>query len=190
MLDADDNPKIGGFGLTETLTPELSRDESLRDYRESEQHLRLPVRCGDRYDMPYPLSSPSKTKTEHSLTCIMQSKHTHTHTHTHTSLISLTQLFPNCHMTSTFKSHPLFPVAPYRWCAPEVLGRTCFSTASDAWSFGVVCIEVFTAGTPPYGAWPESKVVAQVMNGYATSTPFLCARDSLEEVSGCIGTDI
>ena len=83
MLDADDNPKIGGFGLTETLTPELSRDESLRDYRESEQHLRLPVRCGDRYDMPYPLSSPSKTKTEHSLTCIMQSKHTHTHTHTH-----------------------------------------------------------------------------------------------------------
>eukprot|EP00038_Savillea_parva_P012726 m.206555 g.206555 ORF g.206555 m.206555 type:complete len:1150 (-) comp23400_c0_seq1:123-3572(-) len=104
LVDEDDHPKIAGFGLTESLTPELASDTDGRDYRESELHLRLPL----------------------------------------------------------------------RWCAPEVLEHGRFSTKSDVWSFGIVSVEIFTSGGRPFGAWPDSRVVAQVSNGFKPAMPQYC----------------
>jgi serine/threonine protein kinase len=104
LVDGDDNPRISGFGLTEALTPELAGDPAGRVYRESEVHLRLPI----------------------------------------------------------------------RWCAPEVLEHNLFSSASDVWSFGILCIEVFTLGARPFGGWADSMVVAQVASGFTPTIPPTC----------------
>eukprot|EP00045_Choanoeca_perplexa_P014924 m.178812 g.178812 ORF g.178812 m.178812 type:complete len:524 (+) comp16842_c0_seq22:2832-4403(+) len=40
---------------------------------------------------------------------------------------------------------------PFRWSAPESLIRSRFSQESDIWSFGVVCVEVYSNGATPYG---------------------------------------
>lgn len=112
FVDDEDNPKIAGFGLTESLTPELASDTAGKLYRESELHLRLPV----------------------------------------------------------------------RWSSPEVLERSRFSSASDVWSFGILCIETFTCGARPYGGWPDSKVVAQVASGYTPIIPPACPEDFFAEV--------
>ena len=39
---------------------------------------------------------------------------------------------------------------PVRWMAPESLRYTTFSSASDAWSFGVTIWEIYTFGEKPY----------------------------------------
>ena len=41
-------------------------------------------------------------------------------------------------------------VLPVRWTAPEGLTNQKFSSASDVWSFGITCIEVFQDGAMPY----------------------------------------
>jgi len=104
LVDGDDNPRIAGFGLTASLTPDLALDSAGKEYRESELHLRLPV----------------------------------------------------------------------RWCAPEVLEYNHFTAASDVWSFGIVCIEIFSKGARPFHLWADSKVVAQVVNGYTPTIPRDC----------------
>ncbi|CAM9196632.1 unnamed protein product, partial [Lampetra fluviatilis] len=41
-------------------------------------------------------------------------------------------------------------VVPIKWTAPEALERCIFSSASDAWSFGILMVEVMSGGEDPY----------------------------------------
>ena len=47
-----------------------------------------------------------------------------------------------------------------RWTAPEGLISQKFTTASDVWSFGIVCVEILQDGATPY---PEIKSNPEVM---------------------------
>ena len=47
-----------------------------------------------------------------------------------------------------YKSHG--GMVPVRWTAPEGLEQAKFSTASDVWSFGITCVEIFQDGLQPY----------------------------------------
>ncbi|XP_055995530.1 tyrosine-protein kinase JAK2-like isoform X1 [Ostrea edulis] len=40
-------------------------------------------------------------------------------------------------------------VIPLQWCAPEVIGKTKYSSKTDVWSFGVVMWECFSQGEVP-----------------------------------------
>ncbi|CAH1125498.1 unnamed protein product [Ceutorhynchus assimilis] len=39
---------------------------------------------------------------------------------------------------------------PLKWTAPEALSENTFSTKSDVWSYGILLMELFTFGKPPY----------------------------------------
>ena len=41
-------------------------------------------------------------------------------------------------------------IIPVRWTAPEGMTSQKFSTASDVWSFGITCVEIFQDGGFPY----------------------------------------
>jgi hypothetical protein len=56
----------------------------------------------------------------------------------------------------------LFPVP---WMAPESLERGVFTAASDAWSLGILLLEMLTLGTRPYGDWPPERVLRYVCAG-------------------------
>jgi len=46
-------------------------------------------------------------------------------------------------------------VGPLKWMAPEALTKGIYSSKSDCWSFGVLCIEILSDGKPPF---PELSV--------------------------------
>lgn len=50
-------------------------------------------------------------------------------------------------------------LGPVRWMAPEAIRDRCYSSASDAFSFGVLMAEVWSDGAPPYA---DLKSVADV----------------------------
>ena len=66
---------------------------------------------------------------------------------------------------------------PIRWTAVEALTKKKYSEKSDVWSFGIVCHEVMTNGSKPYGKWPNSVVIEQVVNGYILPCPAKCPED-------------
>eukprot|EP00041_Stephanoeca_diplocostata_P033779 m.1123857 g.1123857 ORF g.1123857 m.1123857 type:complete len:1464 (-) comp24406_c2_seq18:154-4545(-) len=64
---------------------------------------------------------------------------------------------------------------PIRWMSPEAVMHSEYSEASDVWSFGVVCFEVFTRGALPYHGWLNSYVIEQVVTkGYRLPKPLAC----------------
>ena len=40
---------------------------------------------------------------------------------------------------------------PVRWTSPEAMQSQKYTQASDVWSFGIVCVEIFQDGATPYG---------------------------------------
>lgn len=58
--------------------------------------------------------------------------------------------------------------------APEALDRSQYSHASDVWSYGVVCWEVFTYGSNPYKWLSNQEVVEQVAKGLRLPKPDGC----------------
>ena len=63
-----------------------------------------------------------------------------------------------------------------RWTAPEGFNNRRFTTASDAWSFGVLLWEIFSYGERPYGNLPNSKVVSDINMGIRLPCPSYCPR--------------
>ena len=53
---------------------------------------------------------------------------------------------------------------PVRWTAPEGLNEQKYSTASDVWSFGITCIEIFQDAVTPYITFTSNPAVMAMIN--------------------------
>ena len=63
---------------------------------------------------------------------------------------------------------------PVKWMAPESLIDRKYSSASDVWSFGVLCWEVYECGRTPYPSMQAAELVAAIMKGYRMPCPDNC----------------
>ena len=63
-----------------------------------------------------------------------------------------------------------------RWTALEAIAFRRFTSASDVWSFGVVCWEVMTLGERPYWNWSNQDVIKAVEQGYRLPQPEVSCR--------------
>jgi len=77
-------------------------------------------------------------------------------------------------------------VLPVRWTAPEGLTSQKFSAASDVWSFGITCIEVFQDGIQPYVETTSNPaVMTLVVNGEVHPQPVGCEDQCYAELVRC-----
>lgn len=64
---------------------------------------------------------------------------------------------------------------PVRWMAPELLVESsegpAFSLASDIWSYGVLCWEVFSYARQPYTQLTDEQVLRMVPAGHGLDSP-------------------
>lgn len=63
---------------------------------------------------------------------------------------------------------------PVRWTAPEAIVFRKFTSASDVWSFGVVCWEVMSYGERPYWNWSNQDVIKSIEKAYRLPAPMDC----------------
>ncbi|XP_022243643.1 ephrin type-A receptor 4-like isoform X1 [Limulus polyphemus] len=64
---------------------------------------------------------------------------------------------------------------PVRWTAPEAIAFRKFTSASDVWSFGIVCWEVMSYGERPYWNWSNQDVIKSIEKGYRLPAPMDCS---------------
>lgn len=62
---------------------------------------------------------------------------------------------------------------PIRWTSIEAIDYRKFTSASDVWSFGVLCWEVVSFGERPYWNWSNQDVVKAVKNSYRLPPPMV-----------------
>ncbi|XP_028969347.2 ephrin type-A receptor 3 isoform X1 [Esox lucius] len=60
---------------------------------------------------------------------------------------------------------------PIRWTAPEAIAYRKFTSASDAWSYGIVLWEVMSYGERPYWEMSNQDVIKAVDEGYRLPPP-------------------
>ncbi|KAL2087385.1 hypothetical protein ACEWY4_016213 [Coilia grayii] len=63
---------------------------------------------------------------------------------------------------------------PIRWTAPEAIAYRKFSSASDAWSYGIVMWEVMSYGERPYWEMSNQDVILSIEEGYRLPAPVGC----------------
>ncbi|KAL1021661.1 hypothetical protein UPYG_G00016260, partial [Umbra pygmaea] len=63
---------------------------------------------------------------------------------------------------------------PIRWTAPEAIAYRKFSSASDAWSYGIVMWEVMSYGERPYWEMSNQDVILSIEEGYRLPAPLGC----------------
>ncbi|KAK1895460.1 Ephrin type-B receptor 5 [Dissostichus eleginoides] len=63
---------------------------------------------------------------------------------------------------------------PVRWTAPEAFQHRKFSSASDAWSFGILMWEVMSYGERPYWDMSNQEVMKAVADQYRLPAPHNC----------------
>lgn len=66
---------------------------------------------------------------------------------------------------------------PAKWMAIESLADGVWTSASDVWSFGVLCWEVFMYGDQPYPGMSVEQAVSAVLRGYRLPRPGECPDD-------------
>ena len=77
-------------------------------------------------------------------------------------------------------------IIPVRWTAPEGLTSQKFSSASDVWSFGVVCIEILQDGITPYpDIRSNPEVMTLVNNGEIHTRPVGCTDQVYDQLVRC-----
>ena len=77
-------------------------------------------------------------------------------------------------------------VVPVRWTAPEGLTNQKFSSASDMWSFGIVCIEIYTDASTPYpGIKSNPNIIGFVNGGHVHPKPHTCSTRVYQELRLC-----
>ena len=75
---------------------------------------------------------------------------------------------------------------PVRWMAPESLRYTTFSSASDAWSFGVTIWEIYTFGEKPYFLQISNEDVCQkIVDGLTLDLPEQCPETIKDIMNQC-----
>jgi len=52
---------------------------------------------------------------------------------------------------------------PIRWLSPETMRTKDFTFASEVWSFGIVCWEIFSNGAEPYPGMMVKDVNIEVL---------------------------
>ncbi|XP_066916418.1 ephrin type-B receptor 1-B-like [Clytia hemisphaerica] len=65
---------------------------------------------------------------------------------------------------------------PIKWTAPEAIEYKKFTTASDVWSYGIVCWEIFSYGERPYWEWSNYEVMERLSTGYRLPPPMECPK--------------
>ena len=60
---------------------------------------------------------------------------------------------------------------PVRWMALECIHHKKFSASSDVWAYGVLCWEVYSAGSIPYGELSPGQIVAFLAQGRRLARP-------------------
>ncbi|XP_029472510.1 ephrin type-A receptor 3-like [Rhinatrema bivittatum] len=63
---------------------------------------------------------------------------------------------------------------PIRWTAPEAIAYLKFTSASDAWSYGIVMWEVISYGERPYWEMSNQDVIKAIDEGYRLPPPMDC----------------
>ncbi|XP_073531820.1 ephrin type-A receptor 7 isoform X3 [Phyllobates terribilis] len=63
---------------------------------------------------------------------------------------------------------------PVRWTAPEAIQYRKFTSASDAWSYGIVMWEVMSYGERPYWDMSNQDVIKAIEEGYRLPSPMDC----------------
>ncbi|KAM9628738.1 ephrin type-A receptor 3 isoform 3-T4 [Morphnus guianensis] len=63
---------------------------------------------------------------------------------------------------------------PIRWTSPEAIAYRKFTSASDAWSYGIVLWEVMSYGERPYWEMSNQDVIKAVDEGYRLPPPMDC----------------
>ena len=77
-------------------------------------------------------------------------------------------------------------IIPVRWTAPEGLTSQKFSSASDVWSFAVVCIEILQDGITPYpDIRSNPEVMTLVNNGEIHRRPAGCTDQVYDQLVRC-----
>lgn len=74
---------------------------------------------------------------------------------------------------------------PFRWMSPEALNKGEFSVLSDIWSYGVVCWEVITLGSYPFGKMPNFAAAAKVAAGHILPRPSNCEPEIYAILKSC-----
>lgn len=80
--------------------------------------------------------------------------------------------------------HDLYPgdyhdngaqLLPIRWMSPELFVEAsespAFSLASDVWSFGIFCWEVFAYARQPYEEFTDAQILRLIPEGHVLSAP-------------------
>ena len=76
-----------------------------------------------------------------------------------------------------------------KWMAPEAVLERMYTTASDVWSFGILCWEVFSYGRTPYPKMGINEIVLALSRGYRMPRPDDCPSElfvSLFSMCVCI----
>ena len=63
---------------------------------------------------------------------------------------------------------------PIKWMAPESVLERLYTSASDVWSFGVLCWEVYALGEAPYSQMRYHEIIIILDKGYRMPRPVLC----------------
>mmetsp|Transcript_8586 Transcript_8586/g.22158 ORF Transcript_8586/g.22158 Transcript_8586/m.22158 type:complete len:811 (+) Transcript_8586:268-2700(+) len=74
---------------------------------------------------------------------------------------------------------------PVKWCAPESMLRSIFSTESDVWSAGVTLWEVFSMGEVPYKSTPVREIHRRVKEGLRLTQPDACSLTLWDVIKRC-----
>ena len=82
-------------------------------------------------------------------------------------------------------------VIPVRWTAPEGITSQKFSSASDVWSFGITCVEIFLDGGRPYTSVNSNPDVVRLVctQGLVHPRPKGCSVEIYAELLKCWSTD-
>ena len=82
-------------------------------------------------------------------------------------------------------------IIPVRWTAPEGISSQKFSSASDVWSYGITCVEIFQDGALPYpGVKSNPEVIKLVCTqGLVHARPKSCTERVYSELLRCWSYD-